>query len=112
MKRIALIALIIAFPLTASAMSDKKMNHRLTMLEGQPVQTAIKLWGVPSEQQESFGVSLVTWSGQGCKITLTLDKNLLIVASGMKTTAMIGTFGFGCASYFKNPWFEEQKRKE
>jgi hypothetical protein len=120
-KRIALIiAVVMAFPLGTSAMGTNKIHDRLALLYGLPLETAVKLWGTPGEQQEVAGMAVVVWKTQHqaggttyhCRVSLTLDQNHVIMDSSVEGSDLTPHSGESCDRFFDKPWFKEEKKKE
>lgn len=115
------IALVFSGPLVASAMGTNKIHERLAMLYGLPLETAVSLWGEPGSREEVAGKPVVVWDtrykqGKGatpyCRVSLTLDKNRVIMNSSVEGSDLTAHSGESCDGYFKKPWFKQQKKKE
>lgn len=121
MKRTALIMTVaIAFPLATLAMGTNKIHDRVAMLYGLPLETAVKLWGPPSEQKDVAGMTVAIWKTQHqvggatyhCTVALTLDQNHVIMDSGVEGSDLTPHSGESCDGFFHKPWFKEEKKKE
>lgn len=115
-----IITLIIALPLTALAMGTNKIHDRVAMLYGLPLETAVKLWGPPSEDKDVAGMTVAVWKTQHqvggatyyCTVALTLDQNHVIMDSSVEGSDLTPHSGESCDRFFHKPWFKEQKKKE
>jgi hypothetical protein len=121
-KRAALMMAIVlvAFPLATFAMGTDKIHDRLAMLYGLPLETAVKLWGMPVDEKDVAGMTVAIWKTQHqaggttyhCTVTLTLDQNHVIMDSTVEGSDLTPHSGESCDRFFHKPWFKQEKKEE